>query len=124
MKYLLAFLIVAGGIFFFLQNGSTKELVQYAELEQKIAAQADFILLDVRTPEEYQEGHIPGAVLLPYDKIAIQAAVVLPDKEKEIIVYCRSGRRSAIAAETLGKLGYMKVADFGGISRWQGQLEK
>lgn len=124
MKYLLAFLIVAGGIFFFLQNGSTKELVQYAELEQKIAAQADFILLDVRTPEEYQEGHIPGAVLLPYDKIAIQAAVVLPDKEKEIIVYCRSGRRSAIAAETLAKLGYMKVADFGGISRWQGQLEK
>lgn len=124
MKYLLAFLIVAGGVFFFLQNGSSKELVQYAELEQKIAAQADFILLDVRTPEEYQEGHIPGAVLLPYDRIAIQAAVVLPDKEKEIVVYCRSGRRSAIAAETLSKLGYMQVADFGGISRWKGQLEK
>ena len=96
----------------------------YAELEKKLAAQADFILLDVRTQEEYDEDHIPGAVLLPYDKIAEQAAVVLPDKEKEIIVYCRSGRRSAIAAETLVKLGYMQVADFGGISRWQGQLEK
>ncbi len=124
MKYLLALCIVAGGIFFFLQHSSAKDLVQYAELEKKLAAQADFILLDVRTQEEYDEDHIPGAVLLPYDKIAEQAAVVLPDKEKEIIVYCRSGRRSAIAAETLVKLGYMQVADFGGISRWQGQLEK
>lgn len=124
MKYLLALLIFVGGMFFFMQSGSTRELVQYAELEKKIAAQADFILLDVRTQEEYDEGHIPGAVLLPYDKIAIQAAVVLPDQGKEVIVYCRSGRRSAIAAETLAKLGYTKVADFGGISRWQGQLEK
>lgn len=124
MKYLLALCIVVGGIFFFMQHGSTKELVQYAELEKKLAAQADFVLLDVRTQEEYNEGHIPSAVLLPYDRIAAAAAVTLPDKSKEIIVYCRSGRRSAIAAETLGKLGYTKVADFGGISRWKGQLEK
>lgn len=77
MKYLLALCIVVGGLFFFMQHGSTKELIQYAELEKKLAAQADFVLLDVRTQEEYNEGHIPGAVLLPYDRIAAAAAAAL-----------------------------------------------
>lgn len=124
MKYILAFILVAAGVFMFVQHGSTKNLVAYDELQQMVQSQDDFVLLDVRTQEEYSAGHIPGALLLPYDKIAAQSAVVLPNKEQEIIVYCRSGRRSAIAAETLSKLGYVKVRDFGGISRWQGTLEK
>ena len=63
-------------------------------------------------------------MLLPYDQVEQKAASLLPDKDKPIIVYCRSGRRSAIAAVTLRGLGYKDVKDFGGISRWQGELER
>lgn len=81
-----------------------------------------FLLLDVRTPEEFAEGHIPGAVLLPYDQIGPGK----PDSPKDtlIVVYCRSGRRSAIAAEALGRLGFADIADFGGVSNWRGELAK
>lgn len=77
----------------------------------------DVILLDVRTQEEYDAGHIPGAVCLPNEDITED--LFLPyDKEAEILVYCRSGRRSALAAEKLAKMGYGNVADFGGILDW------
>lgn len=76
-----------------------------------------FILLDVRTAEEYAEGHIPGAVLLP-DCESEDAAELLPDKNALILVYCRSGRRSKIAAEALAAKGYTQVKDFGGIINW------
>ena len=94
------------------------------ELQAKLARKENFVLLDVRTPEEFAEGHIGGSVLLPYDQVEQKAASLLPDKDKPIIVYCRSGRRSAIAAVTLRGLGYKDVKDFGGISRWQGELER
>lgn len=77
----------------------------------------DVILLDVRTQKEYDTGHIPGAVCLPNEDI--QADLPLPfEKDAEILVYCRSGRRSAQAAEKLASLGYTNVADFGGIQNW------
>jgi rhodanese-related sulfurtransferase len=76
------------------------------------------VLVDVRTPEEYMEAYIPGAVLLPLDDIAQKAERVLPDKYATIIVYCRSGRRSAIAAEELLDMGYKKIYDLGGIIDW------
>ena len=77
----------------------------------------DAIILDVRTQEEYDGGHIPGAVCLPNEDI--QADLPLPfDKDAEILVYCRSGRRSAQAAEKLAAMGYTHVADFGGIQDW------
>jgi phage shock protein E len=81
-----------------------------------------FLLLDVRTEEEYREGHIPGSVNLPYDGIGKGK----PDFPKDdlVIVYCRSGRRSEIAAETLKALGFSDVADFGAVSRWKGALVK
>lgn len=75
------------------------------------------ILLDVRTQEEYDGGHIPGAVCLPNEDI--QADLPLPfEKDAEILVYCRSGRRSAQAADKLSSMGYTNVADFGGIQAW------
>ncbi len=78
----------------------------------------DLLILDVRTQEEFTEGHIKNAVLLPYDTIT-EASKELPvDKAKTILVYCRSGRRSAIAAQTLADLGYTAVYDFGGIIDW------
>ena len=78
----------------------------------------EFILLDVRTPEEYEEGHIQGALLIPEHELAEKATEMLPDLETPIFVYCRSGRRSALAAKTLVDLGYLQVYDFGGINDW------
>lgn len=124
MKYLLMVAVIVGGLFMFMHNGSAQNLMSYEELQAKINAQEDFVLLDVRTLDEYNNGHIPTAVLLPHDEINSKAEAMLKDKNKEIVVYCRSGRRSAIAAESLTKLGYTDVKDFGGISRWQGALEK
>ena len=82
------------------------------------------VILDVRTQAEYDEGHIPGAVLLPNDEVAARAGEVLPDKEQTILVYCRSGRRSALAAQALAELGYTAVYDFGGIQSWNGEVVK
>ncbi len=82
------------------------------------------VILDVRTQAEYDEGHIPGAVLLPSDEVAVRAGEILPDKEQTILVYCRSGRRSALAAQTLAELGYTAVYDFGGIQDWNGEVVK
>ncbi|HWS29995.1 MAG TPA: rhodanese-like domain-containing protein [Clostridia bacterium] len=79
----------------------------------------NFILLDVRTRAEYLEAHIAGAALLPNESIdETTAAEALPEKDVQIFVYCRSGRRSAEAAEKLAKLGYTSVYDFGGIIDW------
>jgi len=76
------------------------------------------VLLDVRTPEEHRQVRIPGSILLPYDEIKLFAAEVLPDKESVILIYCRSGRRSIIAAEALISLGYKNVKNLGGIIDW------
>ena len=124
MKYILMLAIVIGGLFMFMQNGNANQTMTYQELQNKLNAKENFVLLDVRTQEEFNAGHIPTAILLPYDEINLKAATVLPDKEKEIVLYCRSGRRSAIAKKALVELGYKDVKDFGGISRWKGELVK
>ena len=84
----------------------------------------EHIILDVREQEEYDEGHIPGAILIPYNQIDYWAEEKLSDKDAQILVYCRSGRRSKIAAETLSWLGYTNVKEFGGIIDWQYDIEK
>ena len=124
MKYVLMIALVIGGLFMFMQSGNANQTMKYEELQNKLNAQENFVLLDVRTQEEFDAGHIAGAILLPYDEIALKAATVLPDKEKEIVLYCRSGRRSAIAKKALVELGYKDVEDFGGINRWNGELVK
>ena len=83
----------------------------------------EYVLLDAREQEEYDDGHIPGAILIPYTEIENQAEEMLPNKDKQILVYCRSGRRSKIAAEALSKLGYTKVKEFGGIIDWPYEVE-
>ena len=84
----------------------------------------EHIILDTREQDEFDEGHIPGAILIPYTEIENKAEEMLPDKDKLILVYCRSGRRSKIAAESLAKLGYTNVKEFGGIIDWEGEIEK
>jgi rhodanese-related sulfurtransferase len=79
---------------------------------------ADVVILDVRTPEEFSLGYIPDAVLIPYDELGVRAERELPNKDALILVYCRSGRRSEVAARELLEMGYTRVFDFGGITDW------
>ena len=114
--------LVIGGLLMLGQSVSANQTMTTQELQNKLNAKENFVLLDVRTQEEYNAGYIAGALLLPYDEINAKATIVLPDKEKEIVLYCRSGRRSAIAKKSLLDLGYQKVVDFGGVKRWEGEL--
>ena len=84
----------------------------------------EHIILDTREQNEFDEGHIKGAILIPYTEIENKAIELLPDKDAQILVYCRSGRRSKIAAESLSKLGYTNVKEFGGIIDWPYEVEK
>ena len=83
----------------------------------------DYVILDVRTQEEFDQAHIPGAILIPNDQISAEAERVLVDKNQLILVYCRSGRRSKLAAEELVKLGYTNIKEFGGIIDWPYEVE-
>ena len=94
------------------------------EANEIMLSEVDYIILDVRTEEEYAQGHVPGAVLLPDYEIETRAEEVLPNKDQLILVYCRSGRRSKAAAEALIELGYTNVKDFGGIIDWEYDIEK
>ena len=93
------------------------------EAKQIMDTEEDYIILDVRTREEYDEGHIPGATQISYEEIAEKAEEVLTDKDQLILVYCRSGRRSKLAAEILVGLGYTNIKEFGGIIDWSYEVE-
>ena len=84
----------------------------------------EYIILDVREQSEFDEGHIQGAILIPYAEIENKAEQMIPDKNAQLLAYCRSGRRSKIAAESLVKLGYTDVKEFGGIIDWSYEIEK
>ena len=84
----------------------------------------DYIILDVRRPDEFAEGHIPGAINIPNEKIGSAEIAELPDKSQLILVYCRSGRRSKEASEKLVKLGYTNIVEFGGILDYKGEIQK
>ena len=100
------------------------EQISGAKAKAIMDSESGYIILDVREQYEYDEGHIPGAVLIPYGEIADRAEKALPDKDQLILVYCRSGRRSKIAAEELVKLGYTNVKEFGGIIDWEYETVK
>ena len=83
--------------------------------------ESGYIILDVRTPEEFADKHIPGAINIPNETIGTAEIPGLPDKNQLILVYCRSGNRSKQASEKLVKLGYTNVVEFGGIIDWPGE---
>ena len=96
-----------------------------AEQAKKIMdSDEEFIVLDAREQDEFDSGHIKGGMLIPYTQIEEKAEKMLPDKNAQILVYCRSGRRSKIAAESLVKLGYTNVKEFGGITDWPYEIVK
>ena len=94
------------------------EQITSAEAKEIMDTQDGYVILDVRTQEEFDESHIEGAILIPDYEIADKAESVLKDKDQLILVYCRSGRRSKLAAEELVELGYTNVKEFGGIIDW------
>ena len=89
-----------------------------AEIMEK---ESGYIILDVRTPEEFAEKHIPGALNIPNEAIGTEEIPELPDKQQLILVYCRSGNRSKQASEKLVAQGYTNVVEFGGINDWTGE---
>ena len=93
------------------------------EAKRIIDSEEGYIILDVREQDEYDAGHIPGAIVISHEEIAEKAEEVLTDKEQLILVYCRSGRRSKIAAEALVELGYTNIKEFGGIIDWPYEVE-
>ncbi len=89
-----------------------------------MSEEKNYIILDVRRPDEFAEMHIPNAINVPNESIGTSEITELPDKSQLILVYCRSGRRSKEAAEKLVKLGYTNIVEFGGILDWKGEIEK
>ena len=98
--------------------------VDAAKAKELMETEDNYVILDVRTDEEYSEGHIPGAMLIPDYEIEDKAESLLKDKNQLILVYCRSGNRSKGASEALAKLGYTNVVEFGGIIDWPYEIER
>ena len=95
--------------------------VSMQEAINMMNTQTGYIILDVRTQEEFETAHIPGAVCVPNESIGTTPPAQLPDKSQLILVYCRSGNRSKQASEKLAKMGYTNVVEFGGIRDWPGE---
>ena len=102
-------------------NGTYRQISR-EEAEALMQSESGYIILDVRRPDEFAKGHIPGAINIPNESIGSEEIPALPDKQQLILVYCRSGRRSKEAAAKLVKLGYTNVVEFGGIQDWKGEI--
>ena len=105
-----------------------KKYMSYTQISMEeavamIATEENYIILDVRTTEEFAEKHIPNAINIPNETIGSEELAELPDKNQLILVYCRSGNRSKQASEKLVALGYTNIYEFGGINNWTGELE-
>ena len=108
------------------QNEGENEKMTYTQITinkaiEMMESESNYIILDVRTFEEYNERHIPGAICVPNESIGTEPIDELPQKDQLILVYCRSGRRSKEAAEKLAAMGYSNIYEFGGILDWTGE---
>ena len=107
-------------------TGCEEQSMSYTQISMEEAVammekETDYIILDVRTAEEFAQKHIPGAINIPNETIGSEELAELPDKNQLILVYCRSGNRSKQASEKLAALGYTKIYEFGGINDWTGE---
>lgn len=130
MKGLVLMLLISLSLFGFLtacsgnENKGTYEQITQQQAKKIMDTKQHYIIIDARTQEEFAQGHIRNAILIPEYEIADRAEKELPHKNALILVYCRSGRRSKIAAEELSKLGYTNVKEFGGIIDWPYEVVK
>jgi rhodanese-related sulfurtransferase len=104
-------------------TASYKQITQ-EEAKEMMAKDDGHIIVDVRRQDEYDEGHIPGALLIPNESITDKKPEELPDLNQIVLVYCRSGRRSKEASQKLADIGYTNVYEFGGINTWTGEIVK
>ena len=102
-------------------SASYKQISQ-DEAMKMMQEQSDYLIVDVRRPDEFAEGHIAGAVNVPNETIEDEAPDALPDKEQTLLIYCRSGNRSKEASQKLADMGYTNVFEFGGINTWKGEI--
>lgn len=119
---LLALALVLTGVTNFTPKTTGYRQVTTEEAVNIMQTEENYVILDVRTAQEFASGHIPGAVLLPNETIGTEDIPLLPDKDQLILVYCRSGNRSKQAAEKLAQLGYTNIVEFGGINSWTGEI--
>ena len=119
IPFLMALLLLAGcGA---QSEESTYRQVNAEEADSMMEEESGYIILDVRTAQEYSEKHIPAAINIPNETIGTEDSQELPDREQRILVYCRSGNRSKQGSEKLVKLGYTNIVEFGGINDWTGE---
>lgn len=122
-------ILIIGGIILIV-NRSNKDIanevtikyVSMDEIVQIMNENSNYIILDVRTTKEYNEGHIPNAICIPNETISEDIINKLPNKDQLILIYCRSGNRSKQAAKKLKELGYTNLVEFGGIIDWKGEI--
>ena len=119
IPFLLTLLLLAGCAASVAQEGTYRQITM-DEAIIMMEEESNYIILDVRTPEEFSEKHIPGAINIPNETIGTEEVPELPDKDQLILIYCRSGNRSKQASEKLVRLGYMNIVEFGGINDWPG----
>ena len=128
--YIILIIAVIGGSVLLLnkkENNKNEVTIEYVSMDDIVQIMNDnsnYIILDVRTLEEYNEGHIPNAICIPNETIGEEVINKLPNKEQLILIYCRSGNRSKQAAQKLNKLGYTNLIEFGGIIDWKGEIVK
>ena len=102
-------------------NEASYTQISMDEAVTMMEEETDYIILDVRRPDEFADKHIPNAINVPNETIGEEEIPELPDKDQMILVYCRSGNRSKQASEKLAALGYTNVYEFGGINDWPGE---
>ena len=119
IPFLLTLLLLAGCAAPAAQEGIYRQITM-DEAIVMMEEESNYIILDVRTPEEFSEKHIPGAINIPNETIGTEEVPELPDKDQLILIYCRSGNRSKQASEKLVRLGYTNIVEFGGINDWPG----
>ena len=105
------------------EKQATYQTISTETAKKRLDLEKGIVLLDVRTAAENIEKRIPGSVLIPVEEIKKQATEKLKDKDAAIFVYCRSGNRSAIAAQALANMSYTNVYDLGGINNWPYETE-
>ena len=122
LTVLLAVLLLMSGCGGYAPEAGSYRQVSMEEAADMMEEESGYVILDVRTREEYAGGHIPGAICIPNETIGTEKPEELPDLNQLILVYCRSGNRSKQASEKLCAMGYTNVVEFGGIISWTGEV--
>ena len=122
LTVLLAVLLLMSGCGGYVPEAGSYRQVSMEEAADMMEEESGYVILDVRTREEYAGGHIPGAICIPNETIGTEKPAELPDLNQLILVYCRSGNRSKQASEKLCAMGYTNVVEFGGIISWTGEV--